>query len=241
MAYDPNDPADKAIFDAAVDAALETDREAHAAQVTRLENKNNELLGKLNKARTGGGGDNLEEIARLERELEESGRNLSTAQGELRETGRKLKAAEVERDKFKTGAETENAFSRNLLVENALTSALVENNVAPHFMEAARALLKDKVKVELEGNERKTLADGKPVSEFVKEWAAGDAGKHYVSAPANGGGGASGPNGGGNPNTGGKKLADMSEQERIEMDRTNPAGFAALVAAEGSQTNIAVI
>lgn len=240
MAYDPNDAADKAIVDGLINDALEAERDTHIAEVGRLTAKNTELLGKLRTARNGSGGENAEEINRLENELEATSGKLRTTETELRETGRKLKAAEGERDTFRATADTESNFSRNMLVENALTTALVENKVAPHFMEAARALLKDRVKVEIEGGERKTLVDGKPVADFIKDWSASDAGKHYVSAPANGGGGAPTPNGGTPPN-GSKKLADLTEAERGVMATTDPVGWATLLASEGPQTNIATI
>lgn len=232
MAYDPNDPADKKIVDDAVAAALATAHDEHEAEVTRLTNKNTELLGKLQKARNGAEGGNSEEIGRLERELEDSNKQLAAANADLRQARRDLTKVEGERDTFKTQAETEGNYSRNLLVTNGLTDALTEAKVAPHFMEAARALLASKVKVEVNGDERTLLADGKPVGDFVKEWAASDAGKHYTVAPANGGGGANGANGGGNPNNG-KKLSEMSEDDRRAMAIADPAGFRALLDSEG--------
>ncbi len=239
MAYDPNDPETKAALQAAIEAALEAERETHTSEVDRLNNKNKDLLGKIAKLRKDGGGENTGEIERLEGELETVGRELTVAKSELRETGRKLKTAETERDTLRTQAETESNYSRNLLVTNGLTDALTEAKVAPHFMEAARALLAGKVKVEVDGDERKLLADGKPVKEFVKEWAASDAGKHYVLAPANGGSGSTGANGGGNPNSGGKALKDMSEPERVQMERDDPIGFKTLLDAEGPTVTLA--
>lgn len=229
MAYDPNDPADRKIVQDAVDAALATAREEHDSEVERLNNKNTELLGKLKKAREGG--DNAGEVERLETELAGVQKQLGEANTKLRTTERQLATVTGERDTAVTERDTAVSQRDNEFKNNALSSALAEAKVAPHFMDAAKALLNGKLAVEVNGDERTILADGKPVGDFIKEWAASDAGKHYVIAPANGGGGATGPNGNGNPN-GSKKLSEMSEAERTEMARSQPEAFQSLVAAE---------
>lgn len=235
MAYDPNDPADKAIVDGlvetAVNEALEAEREAHEAAITGLKTKNADLLKRLNKARSGDSSAEAGEIDRLERELEEVRGELSTAQSNLRETTRKLTTAEKDRDTARASLETESSFSRNMLIENGLTAALVEAKVDPDLMEAAKALLGKGATVKVEGDNRTAVVGDKPLGEFVKEWAASDAAKRFILAPVNGGGGAPPQGGGGNP--GSKKLADMSEQERLAMAKTNPTGWTALLAAEG--------
>ena len=230
MAYDPNDPKDKEIVDGLIQAALEEQREAHEAEVERLNNKNKDLLKKVAKAREGV--DNVAEIERLERELDETKHELSEAQSNLRTTNRDLQKITGERDSAVKERDSEREFSRNELIENNLTAALVEHKVAPHFMDAARALLKGKAAVEVDSDgNRSVKADGKDVKEFVKEWAASDAGKHYIIAPGNAGGGSTGANGGGTP-SGDKKLADMSETERLDMARTRPDEWKAKLAAE---------
>lgn len=229
MAYDPNDPEDKRIVQGLIDAAVDEARTDLEASITRLEEKRDELLAKLRKAREGN--DDAGAIADIERDLDAARTELSTTKTALRAAERQLKTVTDERDAAVKERDTEQSVSRNELIENRLTAALVENNVAPHFMDAAKALLKGKAAVEMDGDNRLVKADGKDIGEFVKEWAAGDAGKHYVSAPANGGGGATGPNGNGAP-TGGKKLAEMSEAERVDMARNRPDEWKALQAAE---------
>lgn len=231
MAYDPNDPEDKKVFDAAVEEALEAERETHSAEVERLNNKNKDLLKKLAKAREGV--DNLGEIERLERELDETKHELSEASSKLRIAERDLKKVTTERDAAVTERDNERTLSQNELIENKLTAALVENKVAGHFMDAAKALLKDKAVVEVDGDGNRIVkADGKDVAEFVKEWASSDAGKHYVQAPANGGGGATGANGGGSPG-GLKPLAEYSEAERLDMAKNRPEDWKAVLTAAG--------
>lgn len=232
MAYDANDPADQAIVQGLIDAALEEAREAHEADIAGLKRKNTDLSNQIKRLRAGGDDVHTAEITRLEGELEEVSGKLRTAETNLREVNRKLTAAERERDGFRQSAETETAFSRNMLVESGLTSALVEANVAPQFMEAAKAMLGKAVTVKVDGDNRTPVVGDKSLGDYVKEWAASEAGKHFVTAPGNGGGGANGsPQGGG----GTKKLADMTEKERLEMARTNPTGWQALLASEGNQ------
>jgi hypothetical protein len=211
MAYDPNDPADKKIVADLIAAALETAQEEHEAEVTRLTNKNTELLGKLKTARAGG--DNADEVQRLETELSEVQGKLRTAEGELRTVRRDLQTVTTERDAAQTSLESESTFARTMVVENGLTAALVEANVAPEFMEAARAMLAPTVTVKVDGDNRNAVVGDKPVLDYVKEWAVSDKGKHFVKAPANGGGNTQNntpANGGG-----AKKIAEMNEAERV--------------------------
>jgi hypothetical protein len=85
------------------------------------------------------------------------------------------------------------------VVGNALTSALLEAKVAAPYMDAARALLTGQgAGVDKDG---KPILGDKPLVEAVKEWAASDAGKHFVAAPNSSGGGAIG-GGAGNPSAG---------------------------------------
>ena len=123
------------------------------------------------------------------------------------------------------------------MVENGLTEALLAANVAPQFVEAAKAMLGKGVTVATDGDTRKAVVGDKSLGDYVKEWAASDSGKHFVSAPANGGGGSNQHTQGG---AGSKKLADMSEQERSAMAKTNPIGWQTLLAAEGPKENVAV-
>lgn len=66
-----------------------------------------------------------------------------------------------------------------------LQRAMAEAGIAKPFMPAVEAMMRDQIKVE--GTD--VYLNEKPVSEALKEWAGSDDGKHYVSAPANSGGG----------------------------------------------------
>lgn len=206
MAYDPNDAADKAIVAKLVQDALDEANETHESEIEGLRTKNRDLIGKLKKAREGAdNGDSQAEVDRLELELGESNKALKAA-------NKALKTAEVERDNHKSAYESEAAVTRNLIVDNGLTDALVAANVAPHFLPAAKAMLASQVKLEADGDNRKAVIGDKSLSDYVKEWSQGDLGKHYIAAPANGGGGSSG----GGASGGSKKIMEMSEPERVQ-------------------------
>lgn len=228
MAYDPNDPADVAIVTAAVDKALKEAKDEHEAEIAGLKKKRDELLGKISDLRANGGADNKAEVSRLEAEV-------NRLEGEVTEANKKLKLAEksaetatTERDAAVQRADTEAGVSRKLLVDGGLTNALVAANVDAKFLPAATALLKDKVVIKEVNGERQAFVGDKPLGEFVKEWSQGDDGKHYVSAPGNGGAGA----GGGSKGAGGKELSEMGDAERREWAERDPLGFKAAVDAD---------
>lgn len=119
-----------------------------------------------------------------------------------------------ELEKITQKFESEAGFSRRLLTDGGLTDALAKANVRPEYMDAAKALLKDKVAIQGEGDERRAVIGDKALGDFVTEWAGSDQGKHFVSAPNSSGGGA---NGSGNGN-GGAKLyrSEMSDKQKAE-------------------------
>lgn len=191
MAYDPNDPADKAIVDGLIVDALEEAQTEHEAAIEGLKKNNIKLKGELKLAKAGTPAEaDAEEMSRLETELADNKTKLRDAEKQLRTATREL-------GEVKVTAETETAYNRNLIIENDLTSALVAANVAPHFLDAAKTLLSKGATVQVEGDNRRAVVGDKSLGDYVKEWAASDAGKHFIVAPANGGGGSQGNSQGG--------------------------------------------
>jgi hypothetical protein len=183
MAYDPKDPADKKIVDDLIAAALADAEEKHEADIAGLKANNTRLKDQLKKANAGEG--NAEEVVRLEAELATSQTKLKALEKDFAKTTKEL-------GETKTAFESESAFTQKLLVDNGLTEALVAANVAKQFLPAAKALLAGQVVLKAEGDNRVAMVGDKKLSDFVGEWAKGEDGKHYVAAPANGGGGANG-------------------------------------------------
>lgn len=225
MAYDPNCAETKAAIKAAVDDAIAELREEHETEITGLKNKNKDLLTKLAKARAGG---DSEDVTRLEAELEKAQGELTTAQKALKQFEKDIAALTKRAETAEQAATTESAVARDLLVGGGLTQALVTANVAPKFLPAVTAMLKGKVEVKEVNGERQAFVGEKSLGDFIKEWSQGDEGKHYVEAPANGGGGA----GGGTGNIAGKKLSQLTEAERTELFKSNRPEFDRLVAED---------
>ena len=97
------------------------------------------------------------------------------------------------------------------LIEGSLTGALAKAGVKPEFMDASMALLKGQAIIKSENGTHTALIGDKPLADAVGEWAASDAGKHFVAAPSNGGGGAGGGSGSGKATAG---KIDGTPQER---------------------------
>lgn len=85
------------------------------------------------------------------------------------------------------------------IVDDALTSALVEAGVAKEFLAAAKAMLKDKGIIKLKEEDEEFKANVETdmgpmdIAAFIKDWTASEEGKVFVTKPA--GGGASGSDG----------------------------------------------
>lgn len=190
MAYDPNDPKDKATVQALIDAALAEQTEAHEAAIEGLVANRDKLKADLRKARAGEtSGDNSAEVEKLEAQLTEANNKLKQATKDLTKAQTQLETVTGERDSLNTDLTTN-------LVQNGLTAELTKAKVDPKFMSAVSSLLAPKVTIETADGQRRAVADGKPLGEFVTAWSQSDEGKNYVSAAGNSGGGAGGSQGG---------------------------------------------
>lgn len=215
MAYDPNDPKDKAILDKAVADALAEQAEAHEAEIEGLKANRDKLKADLKKARAGeGNNDASAEVERLETALAEANNKLKAAEKQTAKLTKDLEGVTAERDGLTKDLTGE-------LVGNGLTAALTEAKVAPQYMSAVRSLLTPKVTIETVDGQRRALADGKPLGEFVKAWSQGDEGKAFVAAGGNNGGGSQGSQGG----QGGGKTMTRAEYDAADA-ATRTAHFA---------------
>lgn len=156
-----------------------TEEEITALQesVKALEAKNRELLGELKKARKQAE-ITPEQLAEVEQERDK-------LQGELAEAKKLGKQVET----LTKQLQDEQGFTGKLLIDDGLTKALTQAGVTnPVRLKAATAMLRGTVELK----DRQALVGGKELSEYVKEWANGDEGKHFVEAALNSGGNAPG-------------------------------------------------
>jgi hypothetical protein len=173
-------PEIQTAIDAAVDAAT-----------GGLKTKNQELLDKNKKLMKGQEID-PQTIVDLEAQVDKLQAELVTSQKSAKETGKSLET-------LQTQLKAETGFTQKLLIDNGLTDELVKNGVAPQFLAATKAMFSSQAQIVAEGDTRVAKIGEKSVSDFVKEWAASDDGKHFVKAPENSGGGSQG-SGNGPPN-----------------------------------------
>lgn len=157
------------------------------AAIEALGAKNRELLGevKVAKAKARGADIDPTEFAALQNENETLKSELTKTAKDSQKTIETLTTSLTEKD----GA------LQSYLIDNGLNDAMLKAGIKPEFMSAAKAMLKANTKVTAENGQYSALMGDKPLFEAITDWAASDEGKHFVSAPANSGGGATGGNG----------------------------------------------
>jgi hypothetical protein len=161
------------------------------AAIEVLSAKNNQLLGevKVAKAKAKGAEIDPADSAAMQKEHEMLNSELTKTTKESAKAIETLNANLSEKD----GA------LQSYLIDNGLNDAMLKAGIKPEFMSAAKAMLKANTKDTAENGQYSALMGDKPLFDAITEWAASDEGKHFVSAPANSGGGATGGNGNGAP------------------------------------------
>lgn len=161
------------------------------AAIEALTAKNRELLGevKVAKARAKGAEIDPAEHAALQSEIEALKSDLTKVTKESTKAIEQMQKNLTDKD----GA------LQSYLIDNGLTDALVKAGVRSEFMGAAKAMLRNQAQVKADDGNYSALMGDKPLVDAVSEWAVSDEGKHFIAAPANSGGGATGGNGAGNP------------------------------------------
>lgn len=159
-------------------------KEAVEEATIGLAKKNQELLGELKDARKGRSIDPAE-LDKLQEKIDLLELDLSNANKSSKEKDKALKLAQ-------DALVSESGFTHKLLLDNGLTDALVKSGVAAQFLPAVKAMLGTQAKIIADGDARKAVIGDKDLTDFISSWVTSDEGKHYISAPANGGGGASG-------------------------------------------------
>ena len=160
------------------------------AAIEVLSAKNNQLLGevKVAKAKAKGADIDPAEYAALQNEND-------TLKSELNKT---IKDSTKTIETLQNNLSEKDGALQSYLIDNGLNDAMLKAGIKPEFMSAAKAMLKANTKVTAENGQYSALMGDKPLFDAITEWAASDEGKHFVSAPANSGGGATGGNGNAN-------------------------------------------
>jgi len=188
---------------------------------TGLANKNKELLADLKKARKAGE-ITPEQMAEVEAERDRIQGELAAAQKAAKDATKKAETAAA-------ALQAEASFTQSLLIDQGLTAELTKNGVThPVHLKAAAAMLRATgIQVVADGDKRIAKAGDKSLDVYVKEWAAGDEGKNFVTAAGNTGGGAPGGSGKG----GGKTMS------RTAFESATPTDKAAFIKDGGKLTD----
>lgn len=136
------------------------------------------------------------------------------AEARIKELEKTAKDATTAKEKAEKALVDESAFTQKLLKQDGLKTHLIENGVKdPDFIDSLTAKFEREVTIVADGETRKAMVGDKPLPDYIKEWAGSDAGKKFVAAAVNGGGGAPGSNGA----TGGGKQITRAEYDADPM------------------------
>lgn len=137
------------------------------------------------------------------------------AEARIKELEKTAKDATTAKEKAEKALETESSFTQKLLIQDGLKSALLANGVKDEdFIDSLAAKFASGAKVVIEGEERKAMLGDKPLGDAIKEWAGTDAGKKFVAAAHNSGGGSGGSGGAGGKSMAKDAFDAMSPKER---------------------------
>jgi hypothetical protein len=196
-------------------------QEAIKAATEALANKNRELLAELKEAKRGKA-INPDDVAKLEELLDAANAKAAKLENDY-------KALAKASEQSAKALQSEQAYTQSLLIDNGLTDALTKVGVTnPAHVEVLRSHLSKSAQVVLDGENRVARIGDKPLHDYVKDWAASDAGKAFVTAPINSGGGATGSNGG---------AAGQKTLKREAFDALNPAEKAGHIKTGGAVTD----
>lgn len=167
-----------------------------------------------------------DELLRENKKLKAKGSDIDPSeheklQDQVNDLTSKLDRATKDADKLKAQLGSKDAALQKHLIDGGLADALAKANVPAHFMDAAKALLRQQASIKADGDNLSAVIGEKSLVDAVKEWAATDAGKHFVTAPQNSGGGAPGGGGkSGEVNPFAKETFNLTQQ--VLMKRDNP-------------------
>jgi ATP:corrinoid adenosyltransferase len=200
---------DKTYTKAELDAAIEAATTKFQESIDRLETKNAEIVADLRKARKG---------AEIKPEdLQAAEDRADKAETALKEAQKAAKDATSAKEKAEKALQAEQGFTQKLLIQDGLKSALIANGVKDEdFIDSLAAKFGATASIVIDGDQRKAMLGDKPMADAIKEWAGSEAGKKFVEAPANSGGGAGGGDrskGGGNVKTMTRSAYDSMPQE----------------------------
>lgn len=190
-------------------------------QVKGLKNKNDELLGKLDKFK----GLDIDKLVRDSATLAEFLKKSDEEKGEYKKLYEQLRDSSG-KDVEKLNKQIEELTNNitGMKKSSAITKALSDISVDPLLLDLAVKTISEKAAVDDKGN---VMVDGKDLPKFVKEWADTDLGKRFIISGNSGGGANGGVEGG--PDGHAKFFDPKSEHynvtEQAKLAKTNVSEY----------------
>lgn len=118
---------------------------------------------------------------------------IETLKGELDKV---TKASKKTIDDLTGQVSAKDASLSKYLIDGQLSDSLAKAKIAPEFMDAVKAMHRGSATIKIENGEHVAYLGDKKLTDAVTEWSSSDAGKHFIKAEVNSGGGAGGGSGG---------------------------------------------
>ena len=178
---------DKTFTKDELDAAVE--KAVGALDVDGLKAKIEELIGDNKKLKT-----DLRAKSEVKPEdVHAAEERADKAEAALAEAVKAAKEATKLAEKAVKDLETEQGFTQKLLISDGIKSALIANGVKDEtYIDDLTNSFASRASVKVDGDARVAMIGDKLLDDHFKEWAGTEAGKKYIAAPDNSGGGGRG-------------------------------------------------
>jgi len=205
--------------------------------VSGLLAKNSELIGKLKTAKDNVP-ENLADLLTASDELEKLRSTKLEEQGDYKKLLEQSKLQHSEAmGQLQSKLKAEQSQVKGLLVTGGLHKALAAANVNPDLLEAAISILQHDVSIVGNNGTSIAMVGDKDLSQYVKDWAGENVGKHFILAPNNAGGNANG-NGTKNPINDAEtpfRKDTWNLTEQAQLSKADPEAYKGLVAKYPTQ------
>lgn len=188
MPFDKDDPDFKSYVKQAIADAVSAVRQDAEEAVKGLKDKRDELLTEVRELKKGRTVD-PEDHAKLQDQLLKMKDQIAEIQVDADKATKKLLA---ERDDISKQLQGEVGANHKLLIDTALTDALVKSGVDAGYLPYVKAKLLTEAKVVQQGEQRKAMVGDKEMATAIAEWASSDEAKAFIKAATNSGGAATG-------------------------------------------------
>ena len=197
---------------------LKKEAETHDRAIEVLEAKKSELLNEVKTERSKRR-EAETRVDELDRDLTDEKTNRASGEG-WDEAKKALEERHTrELPKANQRGDDAEARVRKLVIGVGIDHALDEAGVSPQYKEMLRLSFESKHQIKLDDQDTPVI-EGRAMSDVLKEWTNTDAVKSLKAAGAGSGSGAPGGR-----KSEGLSLKDMSEEQRMELARTDPMKF----------------